>query len=425
MPVGEREYVGQVLSEKVEEIVSEARKAVVETLQPHRQAAWAALKWSVWSRFEYWAALCYPSDSMPAAIELDSRLWRVLQEVCGVRIPFQGSLASDKGECCIFAPGHVRDGWSFSAWVARQPVKLGGMGLRSMTELCMPAYLGAMEQTLPQLFKGFCPGLAAVVGGEEMFGEEASEIGRWRTLLNSGSRVSVEFSDSWRSLKSEAEVAAVWLGGEMEGPLTAEVDSAGQGYSGKLRSSIVEKREQILGRVLSESLQRHPRQSARPVFSWPERDKLSSQWLLALPGVDTLLTSEEFSECLAALLCLPSPACAPVLGERVGRSTVDPHGDRVMAAALQGDGWRRRHDAMKMRILSLLRWAGEEVDCEVFNVFSGLIPQLGLSRLEQGRKRQGLVPDFRVRVPAAGGGEGPQVEELVLAELKVISCCPI
>ena len=79
---------------------------------------------------------------------------------------------------------------------------------------------------------------------------------------------------------------------------------------------------------------------------------------------------------------------------------------------------------MKMRILSLLRWAGVEVDCEVFNVFSGLIPQLGLSRLEQGRKRQGLVPDFRVRVPAAGGGEGPQVEELVLAELKVISCCP-
>ena len=34
------------------------------------------------------------------------------------------------------------------------------------------------------------------------------------------------------------------------------------------------------------------------------------------------------------------------------------------------------------------------------------------------------MPDFRVRVPAAGGGEGPQVEELVLAELKVISCCP-
>ena len=77
-----------------------------------------------------------------------------------------------------------------------------------------------------------------------------------------------------------------------------------------------------------------------------------------------------------------------------------------------------------MRILGLLRWAGVEVDCEVFNVFSGLIPQQGLSMLEQGRKRQGLVPDFRLRVPAAGGAGGPHLGEMVLAELKTISCCP-
>ena len=61
------------------------------------------------------------------------------------------------------------------------------------------------------------------------------------------------------------------------------------------------------------------------------------------------------------------------------------------------------------------------VDLEVFNIFSGLIPQQCLSRLEQGQKRQGLVPDFRLRVPGANGGG---THELVLAELKVISCCP-
>ena len=103
---------------------------------------------------------------------------------------------------------------------------------------------------------------------------------------------------------------------------------------------------------------------------------------------------------------------------------MDMFGDTVMAAAVAGDGWRRRHDGFKMRILGLLRWAGVEVDCEVFNLFSGLIPQEGLSRLEQGRKRQGLVPDFRLRVPAAGGGGGGPQGELVLAELKTISCCP-
>ena len=123
------------------------------------------------------------------------------------------------------------------------------------------------------------------------------------------------------------------------------------------------------------------------------------------------------------MLCLPSPACSHLIGQRVGRSSVDKYGDVVMAAALQGDGWRRRHDAVKMRLFGLLRWAGIETDCEVFNIFARLIPQQGLSRLEQGRKRQGLVPDFRLRVPAVDG-RGPQVEDLVLAELKVISCCP-
>ena len=87
-----------------------------------------------------------------------------------------------------------------------------------------------------------------------------------------------------------------------------------------------------------------------------------------------------------------------------------------MAEAVSGYGWRRRHDQVKMRLLGLLRWAGIEVDCEVFNLFSGLIPQRGLARIEKGRKRRGLVPDFRVRLPAAGGR--PDDDKIVLAELK-------
>ena len=419
VPMGEKEYVAAVLNEKVDQIVSEARTAL-ERLQQNRQAAWVALKCSIWSRFEYWASLCYPSDSIPVAQALDNHLWRLLEEVCGFSILHQGLRGADTGESTISSPEGLREGWSFAAWVARQPVKLGGMGLRSLGELCRPAFLGAMEQALPRLHRGFCPALAPIVGGEEVFGDAAASDDRWRVLLASGSRIGVEFSQSWTELQREAQAAAAWLGGEVEGPLANPVASAGDGStSGKTRSLIVEQRERQMGRVLEESLLRHHDLTARFVWSWPERDKLSSQWLLTLPGHDTFLTAEEFSECLAALLCLASPACTALVGERVGRSTVDKFGDAVMAASLPGDGFRRRHDAIKLRILGLLRWAGIEVDCEVFNVFAGLIPQEGLSRLEQGRKRQGLVPDFRLRVPARG--QGPQVEELVLAELKSIS----
>ena len=57
--------------------------------------------------------------------------------------------------------------------------------------------------------------------------------------------------------------------------------------------------------------------------------------------------------------------------------------------------------------------------CEVFGLFSHLIPQEGLNRLEKGRARQGMVPDFLIEMPSQTG-----VKTRRLAELKVINCCP-
>ena len=147
----------------------------------------------------------------------------------------------------------------------------------------------------------------------------------------------------------------------------------------------------------------------------------SSQWLLSLPGPDSSLTSEEFTQCVEVHLCLPSTACFTLIGMQVGRGLgkVDKFGDSVVA--VREDGWRRQHDAVKRRVLSLHKWAGIEVECEVFNLFSGLIPQQGLSRIEAGRKRQGLVPDFRMMEPPV---EGREDTVSVLAELMMISSCP-
>ena len=61
-------------------------------------------------------------------------------------------------------------------------------------------------------------------------------------------------------------------------------------------------------------------------------------------------------------------------------------------------------------------WAGIPVEMEVFNLFSGLIPQQGLARIERDRQRQSMVPDFRITLPWEGR------PRQVLHELKVISC---
>ena len=73
---------------------------------------------------------------------------------------------------------------------------------------------------------------------------------------------------------------------------------------------------------------------------------------------------------------------------------------------------------MKMKIHSLCIWARLPVTVEVWSLFAHLIPQDALNRMERGRKRQAIVPDFRIEMPCATGGTMAQ-----LAELKMISCC--
>ena len=213
--------------------------------------------------------------------------------------------------------------------------------------------------------------------------------------------------------------------GEIAGPLAYEVESAGDGSTtGATRAGIVEAREKLLARLLVKALKEYPDQDCRPVWSYPQRCKLTSHWTLTRPGHSNSLTSAELTECASSMLCVPSPACMRKLGEKVGGRRVDMWGDNVLAEkAVDGDGRRKWHDAIKMRIQYLHRWAGVDLKCEVFNLFSGLIPQQGLNRMEKGRKRQGLVPDFLVRVPGTGAG-GIQDTSLVLAELKTICSCP-
>ena len=155
----------------------------------------------------------------------------------------------------------------------------------------------------------------------------------------------------------------------------------------------------------------------KPVRAWANRDKLSSAWLQCLPGPDGL-SSQAFSEAMALLLCMPSPGCQERVGAKVGRKTVDIYGDSIMSEVLPGDHWRTRHDKVKMSLHSLCVWARLPVTVEVWGLFSHLIPAAGLTRMERGRKRQAIVPDFRLEMPTPAGGTSPQ-----LAELKIISCC--
>ena len=58
------------------------------------------------------------------------------------------------------------------------------------------------------------------------------------------------------------------------------------------------------------------------------------------PSLGFVLGNDAFAEVFATYMALPSPACAPLVGQRVGcyRDVLDPHGVRLTTLSLPGDG---------------------------------------------------------------------------------------
>ena len=346
---------------------------------------------------------------------LDTAMWRVLEVATGFKIP-----RGEEGDMVIRCPVDGLDKMTYQEWLVRLPVKLYGWGLRSLEETCGPSYLGALETAVPFMAARdeVCPQLADVFGGRESWGEEAPVESRWRVMLQSGCLEGQEMRRVWTRLVGQASEAAVWVGREVEEVFTGSLEGVGEGsVCGGTRGKIVGALERTKSLVLSRSLQLHRPQKARHVWAWRQKDKISSAWLLALPGPDTSLTSAEFSEAAAASLCLPSPACVGRVGEVIGGNVkVDEYGDNVQASALPGDHWRLRHDNLKFLLYRLCVWAGLRVELEVFNLFSREIPQQGLARIDSARQRQSMVPDMKITLPMEGQTRP------VLHELKCISC---
>ena len=413
VPMGTDKYIQSELHVTAEEIVRDAVKTR-ELLSTNKQALWSALRLSISQRFQYLCQHVHPSLCEPVAAWLDTQLWKELEATVGFDIP-QGD-RGEEGDVAITVPVQGASGRSFQEWAVRLPVKLYGWGFRSLEETCIPAYIGTLETAIPRMGT-ISPLLVGTWGGVECWGNGAPKESRWSSVLGSGCREGAELTRAWNMLTKEATEASEWLGVETEHVFTIPLPGLGEGsVTGKTRGEIVTAREKIRAQLLSKALTMYQPRKARPVTAWKQRDKISSAWLLALPGAESSLSNAEFSEAAAANLCLPSPACKGRVGETVkGRKVIDMYGDSIQAAALPGDHWRQRHDMVKHVIYRLCLWAGLPCEQEVFNLFSRHIPQAGLARIDKARDRQGMVPDFKISL--AIGGETRQV----LHELKIIS----
>merc|ERR1711867_54509 len=180
-------------------------------------------------------------------------------------------------------------------WLLRLPVRLHGWGFRSLADTCGPAYLGTLETAIPCMTGGnrLCRPMEGAWGGEDCWGEGANPGERWRVLLQSGCQEGLELQGWWGKVQREAREAAQFLGEPLDFLLTSD-------------------------------LKLHRPTKDRHAWAWRQRDKLSSAWLLSLPGGGEFLSNEEFSNSAAINLCVPPPCVAGREGETIrGRAVVD------------------------------------------------------------------------------------------------------
>jgi hypothetical protein len=121
-PIGEQRYVEHMLQEQAEEIVADAGR-MAELLGSHRHALWAVLKWSTTSCFDYWSQLCPPSLVRPVARWLDGKLWSVLEQAAGQRIPRLAD--AQPGDILLPILVNGRSGLTFPEQLVRMAVKEG------------------------------------------------------------------------------------------------------------------------------------------------------------------------------------------------------------------------------------------------------------------------------------------------------------
>ena len=151
---------------------------------------------------------------------------------------------------------------------------------------------------------------------------------------------------------------------------TTTAQGFGSGALSTSRQKILEGRELLLAATLTKALTHYPDKSSMAVKGWKNRDKLSTAFLLELPGPHNVWSSMEWGEATCLLLGLPSNSCRDErhLGQPIGDRYVELFGCEVLCATLPGGSWTKRHDRIKSCISSLAMVSCRALE-SVFAVF--------------------------------------------------------
>ena len=179
-----------------------------------------------------------PSQSLwlPGLTPDSGRFWSLLWAS-------QSQGGGEEGDLVVRVPVEGLEERSIQDWIIRLPVRFCGWGFRSLKQTCGPAFLGALETSIPRM-KEICPLLAGVWGGDECWGTGAAQERRRRKVLEYGTQEGEERKRTWCSLTREAREFSEWMDKEVEPVFSQPVEGAGNGsVTGETRRLVMEAME--------------------------------------------------------------------------------------------------------------------------------------------------------------------------------------
>ena len=204
---------------------------------------------------DYLSALVYPSQFTQTADKFDNLVWSYLEAASGLSIPFSNN--GESYECVLNLPVNSLENLPFQRHLVRLPISKGILGIRSISQVAGPAYVGGIELSLPSFTGdlGIAPHLENIIGRPDNGG-----VYRWAGLLHSGSRTGQELKNVWNNLKFDAEERSAFLDESLDGfVLSDDAASTGAGAEdGTLRTRLIQFLERQRYQCVRLGLERHP-----------------------------------------------------------------------------------------------------------------------------------------------------------------------
>ena len=395
VPVGDSVYIIAYMDKEAQATMSTINNVNDKPCDLHLQSLYSVTLHSLAPKILYHVQHVFPEDGRQANAKVDAAIRQAVAPYVGDTV-----VEDDIARARLLLPARMYRG-----------------GIKSLEDVAPAAFISALGRAVPEFLDrrredfsvqpGFLPMLAPVLSHGSF---DEGYPAPFQGLLATGTLTAAALQRHWAELQQEVGAEGRGAGaGALAGPLNMNVEAASVGVA-KAQRAITRQCEQKKLKSLDARVHALPPADMRRA-AWLNVDRNSTVWVTAWPTRNGYLSNPEFAEVATRYFGVPSPACGPLVGQRIAntRHMLDRHGASLTTAPLPADGvkWRIFEDAKEMGARCLV---------EVYGLFAACMPQDGraLAADMPSRKRQGLVPDFLFNLPL----DGP--ERKILFELKAL-----